>query len=159
MGRTEVYVFLVAMAILPFLQNMLLNIGTGHDMHVHIHNLSAKTLAKKKSFRILSPFQKITLAETIHSIPKVLGKGNPLSWTFCIWIHKCGQTSTAGMCVSCSKTLSNPAQQVLVSSCVGVSSCKGRRPCNLHQILFESTKNLVLAQLAMDLIRIGYSKY
>ena len=48
MGRTEVNVFLVAMAILPFLQNMLLNIGTGHNIHVRMYTKSfAKTLAIK----------------------------------------------------------------------------------------------------------------
>ena len=42
MGRTEVTVFLLALAILPFLQNMLLNIGPGHYIHACTHSLSPK---------------------------------------------------------------------------------------------------------------------
>ena len=42
---------LVAMAILPVLQHMLLNIGTGHYIHAHvcIHNLSPKLSQKRKT--------------------------------------------------------------------------------------------------------------
>ena len=39
----------------------------------------AKTLARKKN---LSPFQKKTLAETVHYIPKGLHKGNPFHGPF-----------------------------------------------------------------------------
>ena len=39
MGQTEVTVFLVAMAILPFLQNMLLNTGPGDYIYMRVHIL------------------------------------------------------------------------------------------------------------------------
>ena len=42
MGRTEVNVFPLAIAILPFLHNMRQNIGTGHYIRVCIDNLSPK---------------------------------------------------------------------------------------------------------------------
>ena len=58
----NVILFLVAMAILPFPQNMLLNIGTGHYIHVCMYVCMyvciqytwtfAKTLAKKNTFAI-----------------------------------------------------------------------------------------------------------
>ena len=66
------------MAILPFLQNMLLNIGTGHYIHVCMYtvymNFCQNFSRKKKYFR---HFRKKTVAETVHYIPKGLRKGNP----------------------------------------------------------------------------------
>ena len=59
MGRTEVNMFLVAMAILPFLQNMLLHIGTGHYIYIIFRqNFRDKT--------IIFAISENTLAETIH---------------------------------------------------------------------------------------------
>ena len=54
-------------------------------MCIHWHNLLPKLQREKK----LSPFQRKTLAETIHYIPKVRQR-KPLSWTFCstlIYFH------------------------------------------------------------------------
>ena len=56
MGRTEVNVFLVAIAILPFLQYMLLNIGTGHYIYMYVYMIFHQNLSDKQDF--LSPFQK-----------------------------------------------------------------------------------------------------
>ena len=85
MGRTEVNVFLDAMAILPFLQNMLLNIGPGHYIYIYIlytymyvYTIFSQNFSDKKSFAISDKF----LAETIHYIPKVLRKGNPFHGPF-----------------------------------------------------------------------------
>ena len=58
MRRTEVNVFLVAMAILPFLQNMLLSIGTGHYIHAYVYTvyiIFRQNFSEKKN---ISPFQK-----------------------------------------------------------------------------------------------------
>ena len=58
MQRTEVNVFLVAMAILPLLQNMLLNIGIGHYIHVCMYTvyiIFRQSFSDKKN---ISPFQK-----------------------------------------------------------------------------------------------------
>ena len=74
MGRTEVNVFLVAMAILPFLQNMLLNIGTGHYTHVYVYIIFRQNFSDKNFTFAIS---EETLAETIHYMRKVLRKGNP----------------------------------------------------------------------------------
>ena len=76
MGQTEVNVFLVAMAILPFLQNMLLNIDAGHYI-MYVYIIFRQKLRDKK--KILSPFQKTTLAETLHYItyPKSYTKETP----------------------------------------------------------------------------------
>ena len=60
MGRTEVNVFLVAMAIPPFRQNMLLNIG----IYMYVYILFRQNLNEKDYFR---NFRKI-FAETIHYI-------------------------------------------------------------------------------------------
>ena len=58
MRRTEVNVFLVAMAILPFLQNMLLKIGTGNYILVCMYKVC------------INFGQRLT-------------QRKPLSWTFC----------------------------------------------------------------------------
>ena len=55
MRRTEVNVFLVAMAILPFLQNMLPNIGTGHYIHVCMYTvyiIFRQNFSRKKKIAI-----------------------------------------------------------------------------------------------------------
>ncbi len=85
MRRTEVNVFLVAMAILPFLQTMLLNIGTGHYIHVCMYtvyiifrqNFSRKN--KKLTFAIFEKsFSRDCSLHTQRLTPR-----KPLSWTFC----------------------------------------------------------------------------
>ena len=48
-GRTKVSVFLVAMAILPILQNMLRNIGTGHYIHVYVYITFHKNFSNNKT--------------------------------------------------------------------------------------------------------------
>ena len=66
----------------PFLQNMLPNIGTGHYIHVCMYTvyiIFRQNFSRKKN---LSPFQKKTLAETVHYIPKGLRKGNPFHGPF-----------------------------------------------------------------------------
>ena len=80
MRRTEVNVFLVAMAILPFLQNMLLNIGTGRYTHVCMYTVY---IILRQNFRdnFFRHFRN-TLAQTVHYIPKVLRKGNPFHGPF-----------------------------------------------------------------------------
>ena len=78
MGRTEVTVFPLALAILPFLQNMLLNIGPGHYIHACTHSFFAKTLAKK----ICRHFRKKDSSRDYSLIPKVLRKGNPFHRPF-----------------------------------------------------------------------------
>ena len=82
MRRTEVNVFLVAMAILPFLQNMLLNIGTGHYIHVCMYTVYMnfrQNFSRKKNIFAIS---EKNLAETVHYIPKGLRKGNPFHGPF-----------------------------------------------------------------------------
>ena len=92
MRRTEVSVFLVAMAILPFLQNMFLNIGTGHYIHVcmytvylqcknkHVYMNFRQNFSQKNTFAISEK----TLAKTVCSLhTQRLTQRKPLSWTFC----------------------------------------------------------------------------
>ena len=81
MRRSEVNVFLVAMAILPFLQNLLLNIGTGHYIHECMYTVY---LIFRQNFSDIFSFaiSEKTLAETVHYIPKVLRKGNPFQCRF-----------------------------------------------------------------------------
>ena len=86
MRRTKVNVFLVAMAILPFLQNMLPNIGTGHyihDMYVYsAHYLSPNFSQKIIFFR---HFRKnLSRDRSLHTqrIPKAYAK-ETLSWALC----------------------------------------------------------------------------
>ena len=86
MRRTEVNLFLVAMAILPFLQNMLLNIGTGHYIHVCMYTVYMnfrQNFSQKKTFAISEK----TLAETVHYIPNGLRKGNPFHGPFAQLSH------------------------------------------------------------------------
>ena len=101
LGGTEVNVFLVALGILPFLQNMLLNIGTGHYKYMYIYvykciyiyiHILPKKIGNKRYFAISEKKTKKTnLSETIHYIPKVLRKGNPFHGPFAkfsyIYIH------------------------------------------------------------------------
>ena len=80
MGRTEVNVFPVFMAILPFLQNMLLNIGTGHYIHVCnciVYIILRQNFSDKQFSFVIS--EKKNLAETINY---VLRKGNPFDGPF-----------------------------------------------------------------------------
>ena len=84
MGRTEVNVLLVAMAILPFLQNMLLNIGTGRYIHVCIYYIMY-TYSFAKNFAITKfsiAISEQTLAVTSHYIPQIPRKGNPFHGPF-----------------------------------------------------------------------------
>ena len=76
-------------AILPFLQNMLLNLGTGHYIHVWYIIFCPQNLVDKK---ITFAISEKTFAETIHYIPKVLRKGNPFHGPFaqlsCVCVSK-----------------------------------------------------------------------
>jgi len=63
MGRTEVTVFLVAMAILPFLQNMILKKGPRHYIPACTHNLSPK-LQKNLWPRLFITYPKAYAKET-----------------------------------------------------------------------------------------------
>ena len=78
MGRTEVTVFLLALAILPFLQNMLLNKALD-TIYTCVYTWSfAKTLAITN----MSPFQKKDSSRDYSLLPKVLRKGNPFHRPF-----------------------------------------------------------------------------
>ena len=92
MRRTEVNVFLVAMAILPFLQNMFLNIGTGHYIHLCMYTvyLQCKIRHVYMNFRQnSSPKNTFPISEknfrrdcSLHT--QRLTQRKPLSWTFCL---------------------------------------------------------------------------
>ena len=71
------------MAILSFLQNMLLNIGNGHYIQVCMYTVYMnfrQNFSPQKNY--FCHFNIKTLNETVHYIPKGLRKGNPFHGPF-----------------------------------------------------------------------------
>ena len=87
LGGTEVNVFLVALGILPFLQNMLLNIGTGHYKYMYIYvykciyiyiHILPKKIGNKRYFAISEKKQKKRICPRLFiTYPKSYAKETP----------------------------------------------------------------------------------
>ena len=78
------------MAILPFLQNMLLNIGTGHYIHVCMYTVYIIFRQHFSDKKNILPFQEKNLSRDYSLHTQSPTQRNPLSWTFCstlIYVH------------------------------------------------------------------------